>query len=49
MSIDLAWPRRKVAVLINPEDQSFLQSAGWTVFTLGAAMKQFEAFQNKVR
>ncbi|UYM15302.1 HNH endonuclease [Endozoicomonas euniceicola] len=49
VSIDLAWPRRKVAVLINPEDQPLLQATGWTVFTLGAAMKQFELFQNKVR
>ncbi|WP_281648761.1 hypothetical protein [Parendozoicomonas sp. Alg238-R29] len=49
ISIDLAWPRNKVAVLINPKEQALLQSAGWTVFTLGAAMKQFESFQKKVR
>ncbi|MRI34242.1 HNH endonuclease [Endozoicomonas sp. OPT23] len=49
VSIDLAWPRSKVAVLIKPDDQSLLQSEGWTVFSLGAAMKQFDQFQKQVR
>lgn len=49
VAIDLAWPRSKVAVLINSPDHSLLQSAGWTVFSLGEAMKHFEVFQGKVR
>lgn len=49
VSIDLCWPRRKVAVLINSDNTKVLQKHGWTVFTAFDALKDFEIFQNKVR
>ena len=47
--IDLAWPRKKVAVLIDNADKSLLEDAGWTVFSVGTAMKNFDGFQKQVR
>ncbi|KEQ18610.1 HNH endonuclease [Endozoicomonas numazuensis] len=49
VSIDLAWPRSKVAVLIDSAEQALLESAGWTVFSVGSSMKHFEQFQKGVR
>lgn len=49
ISIDLCWPRRKVAVLINIDNTPVLQRHGWTVFTAFDALNNFVAFQNKVR
>ena len=49
IAIDLCWPRRKVAVLINMDNAQILQSHGWTVFTGFDALSNFEAFQSKVR
>ena len=49
VSIDLCWPRRKVAVLINADNKKILQKYGWTVFTAFDALNDFELFQNKVR
>lgn len=47
--IDLCWPRRKVAVLINIDNTQILQKHGWTVFTAFNALSNFESFQNKIR
>lgn len=49
VSIDLCWPRRKVAVLINADNTAILQKHGWTVFTAFEALSNFESFQNKIR
>lgn len=46
--IDLCWPRRKVAVLINNSNEKVLKSQGWDVFTAFNALSQFELFQNKI-
>ena len=49
VAIDLCWPRRKVAVLINMENARVLRSHGWNVFTAFDALNKFEDFQAKVR
>jgi len=49
VSIDLCWPRRKVAVLINSSNEKALKSQGWDVFTAFNALSQFELFQKKIR
>jgi hypothetical protein len=49
VSIDLCWPRRKVAVLIDVSNLPILQRHGWTVFTAFDALSSFEIFQSKIR
>lgn len=49
IAMDLCWPRRKVAVLINMNNAQALRSHGWNVFTAFDALSDFEAFQAKVR
>lgn len=49
VAIDLCWPRRKVAVLINMANAQVLRSNGWNVFTAFDALNNFEVFQAKVR
>lgn len=49
VAIDLCWPRRKVAVLINMDNAKVLRSHGWNVFTAFDALNNFETFQAKVR
>ncbi len=49
ISIDLCWPRRKVAVLINMDNAHILKNNGWNVFSAFNALSDFESFQNKVR
>ena len=47
--IDLAWPRKNVAVLINTEDKTYLESEGWEVWPAGKAVTSFSDFQWAVR
>jgi hypothetical protein len=47
--IDLCWPRRKVAVLINGENGRELITQGWNVFTAFEALSMFEQFQKMIR
>ncbi|WP_432459458.1 HNH endonuclease [Agarivorans sp. QJM3NY_25] len=49
VAIDLCWPRRKVAVLINMANAQVLRNHGWNVFTAFDALNEFEIFQAKVR
>ncbi|MGI2168640.1 HNH endonuclease [Shewanella sp. MF05960] len=49
IAIDLCWPRRKVAVLINMSNAKALRSHGWNVFTAFEALNDFEVFQAQVR
>ncbi|MGL4612952.1 MAG: HNH endonuclease [Shewanella sp.] len=49
VAIDLCWPRRKVAVLINMNNEKVLRSHGWNVFTAFDALNNFETFQAMVR
>jgi hypothetical protein len=49
IAIDLCWPRRKVAVLINMDNTRALKDHGWSVFTAFDALNNFEAFQAKIR
>lgn len=49
IAIDLCWPRRKVAVLINMDNTKILQKHGWTVFAAFDALNNFELFQKKIR
>lgn len=47
--IDLCWPRRKVAVLINMKNAQVLRNHGWNVFKAFDALNDFEMFQAKIR
>lgn len=47
--IDLCWPRRKVAVLINMDNAQSLWEHGWNVFSASNALNDFYGFQVKVR
>ena len=47
--IDLCWPRRKVAVLINKNNAHSLWEQGWNVFSAFNALNDFYSFQTKVR
>lgn len=49
ISIDLCWPRNKVAVLINMSKAKHLQENGWNVFSAFDALSKFESFQAFVR
>ncbi|MCH1918985.1 HNH endonuclease [Shewanella sp. A3A] len=49
ISIDLCWPRRKVAVVIDTTNYHLLTQLGWTVFSAFNALQYFEDFQSKVR
>ncbi|MDM5149787.1 HNH endonuclease [Aeromonas salmonicida] len=49
ISIDLCWPRRKVAVLINMDNARNLKKLGWNVFSAFDALNNFFDFQAKVR
>ncbi|MGL5990488.1 MAG: HNH endonuclease [Plesiomonas sp.] len=49
ISIDLCWPRRKVAVLINIANAQVLKKNGWNVFSAFDALNNFPAFQATVR
>lgn len=49
ISIDLCWPRRKVAVMINMDNAKSLRKHGWTVFSAFEALNNFTDFQAKVR
>ncbi|MGL6176996.1 MAG: HNH endonuclease, partial [Vibrionaceae bacterium] len=49
IAIDLCWPRRKVAVLINMTHANALKAYGWNVFAAFDALSNFESFQAKVR
>lgn len=49
VSIDLCWPRRKVAVLINMDHARNLKKLGWNVFSAFDALNHFFDFQAKVR
>lgn len=49
VSIDLCWPRRKVAVIINISKASVLRKHGWTVFSAFEALNNYAEFQAKVR
>lgn len=49
ISIDLCWPRAKVAVLINMENTKTLQKNGWNVFSAFDALSRFDRFQSFVR
>ncbi|MCF1457094.1 MAG: HNH endonuclease [Shewanella sp.] len=49
ISIDLCWPRRKVAVLINMDSAQDLRQLGWNVFSAFDALNSFHEFQAKVR
>ena len=49
ISIDLCWPRAKVAVLINMDNTKILQKNGWNVFSAFDALSQFDRFQGFVR
>jgi hypothetical protein len=48
-AIDLCWPRRKVAVLINMTSADLLRKHGWNVFTSFDALNRFDEFQRVVR
>lgn len=47
--IDLCWPQRKVAVMINAKHNHALEKQGWMVFTAFNALDKFENFQQYVR
>lgn len=47
--IDLCWPRRKVAVMIQNENVDALMKQGWNVFTAFDALNKFDQFQQTVR
>lgn len=47
--IDLCWPQRNVAVMINTKHNHALEKQGWTVFTAFNALDKFEMFQQYVR
>lgn len=49
ISIDLCWPRTKVAVLINMDNTKILQKYGWNVFAPFYALSNFDRFQSFVR
>ncbi len=49
ISIDLCWPRAKVAVLINMDSSKLLQKNGWSVFSAFEALSRFDVFQKAVR
>lgn len=49
VAMDLCWPRRKVAVLINVDNTQVLQRNGWTVFSAFDALSNFAVFQSNVR
>lgn len=49
IAIDLCWPRRKVAVLINMTHANALKAYGWNVFAAFDALSNFESFQATVR
>ncbi|MEL4394699.1 HNH endonuclease [Shewanella algae] len=49
VSIDLCWPRRKVAVVIDMSKASVLRKYGWTVFSAFEALNNYAEFQAKVR
>jgi len=49
VSLDIAWPRAKVAVLIDISKMDTVQEQGWTVFTVNRALVFFNKFQQAVR
>ncbi|MFM4771870.1 HNH endonuclease [Aeromonas caviae] len=49
ISMDLCWPRRKVAVLINMTTSHVLRKHGWSVFSAFDALSNFPEFQAKIR
>lgn len=49
ISIDLCWPRRKVAVLINMANAQNLRKHGWSIFSAFDALKNFPEFQATIR
>ena len=49
IDIDLAWTRKKVAILIDLSEQNVFEEAGWLVYSPHQALTQFDVFQKKVR
>lgn len=47
--IDLCWPRKKVAVLLDMENEETIKKQGWTVFSATNALNDFQNFQRYVR
>jgi len=49
LPLDLAWPRSKVAVFIDPTKMHAAKEQGWNVFTVNQALVFFSKFQRMVR
>ena len=49
VSIDLAWPRRKFAVVINKEQIQLLRAQGWTVYLASDCLDNFASMQKMIR
>lgn len=49
VSIDLAWPRRKFAVVIEKEQIQPLRAQGWTVYLASECLDNFINMQKKIR
>ncbi|MDN3652311.1 HNH endonuclease signature motif containing protein [Thalassotalea ponticola] len=47
--LDLSWPRKKVAVIINSANAPVLKSKGWNVFSAQEALNNFSKFQKYTR
>lgn len=49
VSIDLAWPRKKFAVVIEKEQIQPLRTQGWTVYLASECLNNFINMQKKIR
>lgn len=49
VSIDLAWPRKKFAVVIEKEQIQLLRTQGWTVYLASDCLNNFTNMQRMIR
>lgn len=49
IDIDLAWSRKKIAVLIDLSEQEKVEADGWHIFSAHQALSNFDFFQKKIR
>lgn len=49
IDIDLAWERKKIAVLLDKTKVDIFEAQGWSVFSAQQALVDFTLFQKKIR
>lgn len=49
VDVDLAWPRKKIAILLTQTDEQTIESEEWQIFSAHQVLKDFNNFQKKIR